>query len=291
MKTNIKAHTGNGFTLMRMTFALILMMAGTIAAQGEGAGGSGIPLWLQAGLWGLFAGAASLLGAVIGYKVQLSQRVIAGIMAFGSGVLISALSFELMEEAFHQGGLLSTVIGFFAGALTYSGINGLLSRMGAKHRKRSTGQPSESEEEGSGTAIAVGALLDGIPESLAIGLTMLAGGVVSMATVLAIFISNIPEGLSSSAGMKEAGRSTSYIFGIWIAIAVLAGLSSLVGYSVYINLSIEARAATTAIAAGAILSMLAETMIPEAFEGTHNWAGIITCAGFVCAFALSMLGG
>ncbi len=120
---------------------------------------------------------------------------------------------------------------------------------------------------------------------------MLAGGVVSMATVLAIFISNIPEGLSSSAGMKEAGRSTSYIFGIWIAIAVLAGLSSLVGYSVYINLSIEARAATTAVAAGAILSMLAETMIPEAFDGTHNYAGLITCAGFVCAFALSMLGG
>ena len=250
-----------------------------------------MPLWLEAGLWGLFAGAASLLGAMIGYKVQLSQRVIAGIMAFGSGVLISALSFELMEEAFNQGGFIPTAFGFFAGALTYSGINGLLSRMGAKHRKRSTGQPSESKEEGSGTAIAVGALLDGIPESLAIGLTMLAGGVVSMATVLAIFISNIPEGLSSSAGMKEAGRSTSYIFGIWIAIAVLAGLSSLVGYSVYINLSIEARAATTAIAAGAILSMLAETMIPEAFEGTHNYAGLITCAGFVSAFALSMLGG
>ena len=119
---------------------------------------------------------------------------------------------------------------------------------------------------------------------------MLVGGVVSMATVLAIFISNIPEGLSSAAGMKTAGRSTSYIFGIWIAIAVLSGLSALIGYSAYVNLSVEARAATTAIAAGAILSMLAETMIPEVFEGTRDWVGLITGAGFVCAFALSMLG-
>ena len=268
----------------------LIMIVGIVYASNEGSKESGVPIWLQAGLWGMFAGAASLVGALIGYKVRLSEKVIAAIMAFGSGVLISALSFELMEEAFLQAGFLPTAVGFFAGALTYSGINGLLSRMGAKHRKRSSGQPSEDDKEGSGTAIAVGALLDGIPESLAIGLTMLGGGVVSMATVLAIFISNIPEGLSSAAGMKKAGRSTSYIFGIWIGIAVLAGLSSLIGYSAYVNLSAEARAATTAIAAGAILSMLAETMIPEAFEGTRDWAGLITGAGFVCAFALSMLG-
>ncbi len=273
-----------------LLIAVFVMTTVTVMAQGENATDSIIPIWLQAGLWGMFAGGASLLGALIGYAVKLPKKVIAAIMAFGSGVLISALSFELMEEAYQQAGFLPTAIGFFAGALTYSGINGLLSRMGAKHRKRSSGQTSEGDKKGSGTAIAVGALLDGIPESMAIGLTMLAGGVVSMATVLAIFISNIPEGLSSAAGMKEAGRSTNYIFGIWIGIAVLAGLSSLIGYSVYINLSVEARAATTAIAAGAILSMLAETMIPEAFEGTHDWAGLITGAGFVCAFALSMLG-
>ena len=279
----------NNFVRISIFIALI-MVAGTVAAQSEGTENPGTPIWLQAGLWGMFAGAASLVGALIGYKVRLSKKVIAAIMAFGSGVLISALSFELMEEAFLQAGFLPAAVGFFAGALTYSGINGLLSRMGAKHRKRSSGQPSEGDKEGSGTAIAVGALLDGIPESMAIGLTMLGGGVVSMATVLAIFISNIPEGLSSAAGMKEAGRSKTYIFGIWIGIAVLAGLSALIGYSVYINLSVEARAATTAIAAGAILSMLAETMIPEAFEGTRDWAGLITGAGFVCAFALSMIG-
>ncbi len=287
MKKRKKHHS---IILKISTLIVLIMIVGTVYASNNGTDETGMPIWLQAGLWGMFAGGASLLGAIIGYAIKLPKKVIAAIMAFGSGVLISALSYELMEEAYQQAGLLPSVIGFFTGALTYSGINGLLSRMGAKHRKRSSGQPSEDEKEGSGTAIAVGALLDGIPESMAIGLTMLGGGVVSMATVLAIFISNIPEGLSSSAGMKASGRSTKYIFGIWIGIAIISGLSSLIGYSVYINLSIEARAATTAIAAGAILSMLAETMIPEAFEGTRDWAGLITGAGFICAFALSMLG-
>lgn len=250
-----------------------------------------MPIWLQAGLWGLFAGGALVLGAAVGYGVKLPQKIIAGIMAFGSGVLISALSFELMEEAFHQAGLMPTAIGFFAGAVTYSGTNWLLCRHGAKHRKRSSGQPSQNDDGGSGTAIAVGALLDGIPESIAIGLTMLAGGGVSVATVAAIFISNIPEGLSSSAGMKAAGRSASYVFGIWTIIALLSGLAALAGYSLFANLSAEVQAATTAVAAGAILSMLAETMIPEAFEGTNDWAGLITCVGFICAFTLSMLKG
>ena len=250
-----------------------------------------MPIWLQAGLWGLFAGGALILGAVVGYAVRLPKKIIAGVMAFGSGVLISVLSFELMEEAYRQAGLLPTAIGFFAGALVYSGANGLLGRRGARHRKRSSGQPSEDDVEDSGTAIAVGALLDGIPESAAIGLTMLAGGGVSVAAVVAIFISNIPEGLSSTAGMKASGRSASYIFGIWTAIVLMSGLAALAGYSLFVDLPVGARAATTAVAAGAILSMLAETMIPEAFEGTHDWSGLITCVGFVCAFALSMLTG
>ena len=252
-----------------------------------------MPVWLQAGLWGGVAGGALLLGAAVGYRFSLPKKVIAGVMAFGSGVLISALSFDLMEEAYQQAGLMPTVIGFIAGALIYSGANALLSRQGAKHRKRSSRQPAGGEAGAGdgGNAIAVGALLDGIPESMAIGLTMLAGGGVNLATVVAIFISNIPEGLSSSAGMKAAGRSASYIFGLWFAIAVASGLASLVGYTVFSGVPAEVQAAITALAAGAMLAMLSETMIPEAFEGTHGWAGIITCAGFACAFVLTMFGG
>jgi ZIP family zinc transporter len=238
------------------------------------------------------SGGALVVGATVGYTVRLSARTVAGVMAFGAGVLISALSFELMLEAFKQGGMRATALGFALGAVIYSVANWVLSKRGAKHRKRSEDQqPSEDDAAGSGTAIAVGALLDGIPESIAIGLTMLAGGGVSVATVVAIFVSNIPEGLSSSAGMKKAGRAPGFVFGLWAAIAVLSGLASLVGYTVFQNLSAQTQAATTASAAGAILAMLMDTMIPEAFEGTHDYAGLIAAAGFLCSFGLSVLGG
>jgi ZIP family zinc transporter len=250
-----------------------------------------IPMWAQAGFWGFVAGAALLVGAGAAWFLTVPQRLIAAIMAFGSGVLISALSFELMDEAYRQGGFGATAFGFLGGAAVYTAANWLLSRMGAKHRKRSGGQqPSEAEDSGSGLAIAVGALLDGIPESIVIGLSMLKGGVVSTVAVAAIFLSNVPEGLSSAAGMKKAGRSATYVFGIWGGIALASGVASLVGYTVFQHFPATVVAATTAVAAGAILSMLVDTMIPEAFEVAHDFAGLITVAGFLAAFALSRLG-
>ena len=251
-----------------------------------------IPLWLQAGFWGLFAGMALLIGAAAGYFFRIPQRVIAAVMAFGSGVLISALSFDLMDEAYKAGGFDSTAIGFLAGATVYTVANWLLDKQGAKHRKRSgKHQSSEQEDAGSGLAIAVGALLDGVPESIVIGLSMLKGGAVSVVAVIAIFLSNIPEGLSSAAGMKKAGRGAGYIFGVWGGIAAISGVAALIGYSVFQGLSPEIVAATTAIAAGAILAMLVDTMIPEAFEVAHNFAGLITVAGFLAAFMLTKMNG
>jgi ZIP family zinc transporter len=246
-----------------------------------------VPTWLQAGSWGLLGGGALVIGALIAWFVRVPDAVVAGVMAFGSGVLISAVAFDLMQEAADTGGLGPTAAGFLGGAAVYLAANALLARHGARHRKRSGGQqPSEAEQQGSGAAIAIGALLDGIPESVVLGVGLLAGGAVSLPVLAAVFISNVPEGLSSAAGMKRSGRSAAYVFGVWTTIAVLSGLSALIGYVALGSAAPELIAVITAVAAGAILTMIADTMIPEAFENAHLWTGLITTVGFLVAFAI-----
>lgn len=246
-----------------------------------------MPVWAQAGAWGLLAGGALVVGAAVAWLVRVPQRVVASIMAFGAGVLISALAFDLVDEAESTGGLAPTIVGFLGGAVVYVLANVVLARHGARHRKRSGDQqPSEDEHAGSGAAIAIGALLDGIPESVVLGLSLLGGGGVGVPVLAAIFISNLPEGLSSAAGMKRNGRSATYVFGVWVAIAVASGLAGLLGALLLDGASAGTIAVITAVAAGAILAMIADTMIPEAFERTHLYAGLIATVGFILAFTI-----
>ncbi|MBI2243749.1 MAG: ZIP family zinc transporter [Nocardioides sp.] len=250
-----------------------------------------MPIWVEAGLWGLLAGGALVLGAAIAWWTRVPRVVVAGVMAFGAGVLISALAFDLVDDAERTGGLAATALGFLGGALAYVAANALLARRGARHRKRSGDeQPSEEEQAGSGTAIAVGALLDGVPESVVLGLSLLGGGGVGVPVLAAIFISNLPEGLSSSAGMKRNGRGAGYVFGVWVGIAVASGIAGALGVLALQDASGGTVAAITALAAGAILAMVADTMIPEAFERAHLLTGLIATVGFLASFVIERAG-
>lgn len=248
---------------------------------------------LEAGLWGLVAGLGLFLGAMVGYYVKLHHREIATIMGFGGGVLISILSFDLVEEAYGQTGFEMTAIGFLAGGIVFSTANWLLAKMGAQHRKRCgecVQQPREEQHPGSGLSLFLGALVDSIPESLVIGLSLIGGGVIPFTTLAGFFLANVPQGLSSSSGMKDAGRSARYVLGAWGGLALASGVAALLGYGVLGGLPANTIALMSAFAAGGLLAMLTETMIPEAFDRASAFIGLITVTGFLVAFVMLKIG-
>lgn len=250
-----------------------------------------MPIWIEAGLWGLLAGLALVVGAAVSWWIAVPRPVVASVMAFGAGVLISTLAFDLVDDAERGGGMTATALGFLAGAVVYLLANLVVNARGARHRKRAGDeQPSEQEQNGSGTAIAIGALLDGVPESVVLGLSLLGGGGVGLPVLAGIAISNLPEGLSSAAGMKRGGRSARYVFGVWCGVALASGVAGGLGALALDGAPDATIAAITALAAGAILTMVADTMIPEAFECTHLATGLITSVGFLTAFAISRSG-
>jgi ZIP family zinc transporter len=249
-----------------------------------------LPIWLQAGIWGLLGAGSLVVGAAVAYIAKLNTRIIAGVMSFGCGILISAVAYDLIFAGFRAAGIWPIVIGAVIGSAAYAFANWLVSRRGARHRKRS-GNQQRGADEGGGLAIAVGSLLDGIPESVVLGVSLLAGSGVSVPMFAAVFLSNFPEGLSSAAGMKKAGRTKAYIFGLWISIAVVSGLASLLGAAFLGGAPPSVLALVNAVAAGALLTMVSDTMIPEAVEGEHGTAGMLVVLGLLVAFGLSQNGG
>jgi ZIP family zinc transporter len=236
--------------------------------------------------WGTLAASSLVLGAIFAIRFRIGLRAIGLIMAFGSGVLISAVAFDLVEEAANtQIASWPVLIGIFAGCGTFFGGDWLIDRFGGADRKDADG----GQESGSPLAIVLGTVLDGIPESMVIGLTIFKGGAVGAAYLTAVFISNLPEAISSTAGLLTSGWKTVRILSMWVGIALVSGLASLAGYGLFQHSSPNVVALVLAFAAGAILTMLADTMMPEAFEHGGNLAGVVTTLGFVVAFTIHQL--
>ncbi|MFC4322062.1 ZIP family metal transporter [Litchfieldia salsa] len=238
---------------------------------------------LNAFFWGSIAGSALLLGALIGLFFTIKKVWIAAIMAFGTGVLIGAAAFELLEESIKEGGILPTSVGFLMGALLFTLIDLFISKKGGKDRKRS----GENPKGHSGLAIFFGTLFDAIPESIIIGLSILETHTVSFLLVIAIFISNFPEGLSSSVGLKKDGYSKRKILFLWFIVLLLSGGSSLAGYTLFKDTPDIYIAGIGAFAAGGVISMVSSTMLPEAFEDGGPMVGFITAIGLLFSLILS----
>jgi zinc transporter, ZIP family len=254
---------------------------------------------LEAAFWGFVGGAALLVGALLGLYLKVGLRVIGLVMAFGAGVLISAVAFELTEEAYRSAGSSAAALGLAAGSVTFFTGDWLIDRQGGHRRKspvhggvRAGSASGGSKAAGgaaaaSGMALVLGALLDGIPESAAIGISLLGGGGVGVAMVAAVFLSNIPESMSATTGLRASGRSTGWILGLWALVVGASTLASVAGYALLGGASEETVAFIQTFAAGAILTMLADTMMPEAVEHAGRLVGLLTVLGFAVAFFIS----
>jgi ZIP family zinc transporter len=243
---------------------------------------------LESFFWGFVAASSLIIGAVLAIRIRISTRTIGLIMAFGSGVLISAVAFDLVAEAIATvppGSAIWVAVGLLAGCLTFFVGDWAITRMGGGNRKSAEG-PAQSS---SAMAIVLGTVLDGIPESIVIGVTLVTGGAIGVAYLVAVFISNLPEAIASTTGLVASGWRTRRTLGLWLTVALVSAAASLVGAALFDTAPPEPLAFVLSFAGGAVLTMLADTMMPEAFEHAGDLAGVLTTLGFGLALAVHVL--
>lgn len=243
---------------------------------------------MLAAFWGGLAAISLVIGAVMAVRLKPSERVTGAVMGFGAGALIGGIAYELAPESLMNDAGWGVFAAFAAGALTFFVGDWLIDARGGKHRKQ-IAQRATNSGQGSGTAIFLGTLLDGIPESLVLGLGLGLGSTVSIAFLTAVFVSNIPEGIAGTSSMIAEGHSRRQVYRMWIALVIASAAAAAVGYSfALLAPSIDGRIVQS-FAAGAMLTMLADTMMPEAFKHGGKIVGLLTTLGFLMAAALSAL--
>jgi zinc transporter, ZIP family len=236
--------------------------------------------------WGALSASSLVVGALLGLARQWSKKLVGSVLAFGAGALISAVSFDLAAEGGRIGGADSVALGLALGALSYWGANRVVERTTGKRRR---GPSSHGDDAEAGSALALGALLDGIPEQAVLGIGIAAGAGVSVGLLAAIFISNLPEAIGSSTAMHADGTSRRAIIRLWVGVAVVCTLATVAGYLVADAASGDLQAVIDGFAAGALLVMLIDEMIPEATKEAGDVAGLLTVLGFAVAAALSAI--
>ena len=237
---------------------------------------------VEAFAWGALGASALLVGALISYQLAPTRQVIAVVMALGSGLLIGSVSFELVDEALKTQTVAWVGLLVLAGAAVFTVGDWLLERRGGGDRK----DPSGAQAAGSPLAIVLGSVLDGIPESFVLGLTVLQGGV-SLSLLAGIALSNLPEGMSSSSGLKAAGWPRGRVVAMWLIVIAVSALSAVAGYVVLDPSSGQPGALVQGFAAGALLAMLADTLLPESYDVEGVLTGPLVVAGFAASIALS----
>lgn len=236
-------------------------------------------------IFGALSGFSLILGAIVGVFFNLKRKVIAALMAFGSGVMICALTFGLMEKAFEHGGFDAIIIGFLLGGLVFIGADYLLHYFGG--RKHKYHQIINTSKDSSGALITAGVILDGIPESIALGISIFAGQGLGILMLAAIFLSNFPESTSSVSGLTKEGFKKSQILWLWLLVSISMTIVVILSYVFLHNLDSNTLGILESFAAGAILAMLADSMIPEAYKNGGFAVAILTIFGFLAAFILS----
>ena len=253
---------------------------------------------VDAMVWSFVAMVSALIAAGLGAVYQPSKKFTAVFLAFSCGLLISLLCFDLMEVALEIGGIVAALSGFFLGLLTYVLINRRLSQRGMKRRCSSTCgglgkvdvlNAEQQEEKATAMALVFGAALDGIPESMSIGISLLENPLVSMSVVFAVAVANLPEGLASGAGLRRSGLPVSRILAIWSCVVALCVIAAGLAHSLMESAPDLIKAMTTAFAGGGVLAMTLQTVIPEAYEETHDLVSVLGGLGFALAFCIVFL--
>jgi len=237
----------------------------------------------EALLWGAFTSASLYIGEALAGPMASRVRATGLIMGFGAGTMLSAVAYELVPETSFDDGW-GIALAFLIGTVTYFAGDWLVDRSGGEARQ----DIGEGGEGGSGAAMFLGAMLDGLPEALVLGITLALGGSVSLAFVAAVFISNIPQGIAGTTSLKQAGYTDRHVFWMWTALTVACAITAALGFAFADALPDQGLYAE-AFAAGAVLTMLANSMMPEAFQHGGKTVGLLTVLGYLVAAALTVL--